>query len=76
MTAALPIGAAVLGIGALLALLIPGKRAATEEARVNAAPSATLAEAAAKTGRGPGDPLGIARPSWRLRPGRAWRPWW
>jgi EmrB/QacA subfamily drug resistance transporter len=46
MTAALPIGAVVLGLGALLALLIPGKRAAEAEARVNAAPSAALAEAA------------------------------
>lgn len=44
MTAALPIGAAVLGLGALLALLIPGKKAAVAEAQANgAAPSPALA---------------------------------
>jgi MFS family permease len=43
MTAALPIGAAVLGLGAVLALLIPGKRAAAAEAQANAAPSPALA---------------------------------
>jgi EmrB/QacA subfamily drug resistance transporter len=42
MTAALPIGAAVLGIGALLALLIPGKGAPADAT----APAAALADAA------------------------------
>jgi EmrB/QacA subfamily drug resistance transporter len=42
MTAALPIGAAVLGAGALLALLIPGRTQASAET----APVAALAEAA------------------------------
>ncbi|WCB92321.1 Multidrug resistance protein Stp [Baekduia alba] len=45
MTAALPIGAAVLAVGALLALLIPGKRRAGVEAEAEA-PAAALAEAA------------------------------
>jgi EmrB/QacA subfamily drug resistance transporter len=40
MTAALPIGAAVLGVGAVLALLIPGKARAVEPA---SAPAAALA---------------------------------
>jgi EmrB/QacA subfamily drug resistance transporter len=42
MTAALPIGAAVLGLGALLALLIPGK----PKAEVEAAPAALVVDAA------------------------------
>ena len=45
MTAALPIGAAVLGVGALIALLIPRMRRADETA-AEAAPSSALAEAA------------------------------
>jgi EmrB/QacA subfamily drug resistance transporter len=44
MTAALPIGAAVLGVGALLALLIPGRGAAVAEP--GAAPAPALADAA------------------------------
>ncbi|HWI70862.1 MAG TPA: DHA2 family efflux MFS transporter permease subunit, partial [Baekduia sp.] len=43
MTAALPIGAAVLGLGALLALLIPGQPAARAS---EAVPATALAEAA------------------------------
>jgi EmrB/QacA subfamily drug resistance transporter len=43
MTAALPIGAAVLGVGALAALLIPGKARAAEP---EGAPAALLADAA------------------------------
>ncbi|HWH94016.1 MAG TPA: DHA2 family efflux MFS transporter permease subunit [Baekduia sp.] len=44
MTAALPIGAAVLGLGALMALLIPGKAAAGREAAANVeVPAAALA---------------------------------
>jgi nitrate/nitrite transporter NarK len=49
MTAALPIGAAVLGLGALTALFIPGKaRTAAADAEAGeVAPSAALADAAA-----------------------------
>jgi MFS family permease len=47
MTAALPVGAAVLGIGALLALLIPGHRAATAPSEERGeAPARALPEAA------------------------------
>jgi EmrB/QacA subfamily drug resistance transporter len=42
MTAALPIGAAVLGVGALLALLIPGKARTAEQVKAEAVPSAAL----------------------------------
>jgi EmrB/QacA subfamily drug resistance transporter len=43
MTAALPIGAAVLGVGAVLALFIPGKGAGAESAAVEGAPAGALA---------------------------------
>jgi predicted MFS family arabinose efflux permease len=46
MTAALPIGAAVLGAGALLALLIPGRRATADAEVVELDSSRALAEAA------------------------------
>jgi EmrB/QacA subfamily drug resistance transporter len=46
MTAALPIGAAVLAAGALIALLIPGHRRAAEAADEAHAPAPALAEAA------------------------------
>jgi MFS family permease len=45
MTAALPVGAVVLGVGALLALLIP-RTARAEPVKVSEAPAAGLAEAA------------------------------
>src|SRR5205823_1299967 len=46
MTAALPIGAAVLGVGALLALLIPGRGKAAVAVASDERPAIALADAA------------------------------